>query len=329
MNRIFIEREPIGLFLLFCVPNAPILTKSSYCRRREGEWEDGTEGPRSGGGLRVPGVLTTAQLSPHGRSLQLRLTGLGWTSCSYLLRDQGCSSPHQSGETSVQCIQESHKRWTSSFHECQNHIFHICKYLYITNHNPKQDYYDLEWILHYYERHCLPSFMSQWWLYTKTKDSLAWVLIVAVQLHIYNEQMLSFKLCISQFSQQYCTMDGCRLLAAVPPTDDYLCDNRYLWMLLNFIICSCKYDVNYTDLSCCQYPIKSKVSWISLFVFSFTMFMLIYTLFNTKKCNGMSKTHKKLWRCKQLLLLVSENCIAKVTHPHIKFEPFLTECAVL
>ena len=78
MNRIFIEREPIGLFLLFCVPNAPILTKSSYCRRREGEWEDGTEGPRSGGGLRVPSVLTTAQLSPHGRSLQLRLTGLGW-----------------------------------------------------------------------------------------------------------------------------------------------------------------------------------------------------------------------------------------------------------
>ena len=135
MNRIFIEREPIGLFLLFCVPNAPILTKSSYRRRREGEWEDGTEGPRSRGGLRVPGVLTTAQLSPHGRSLQLRLTGLGWTSCSYLLRDQGYSSPHQSGETSVQCIQESHKRWTSSFHECQNHIFHICIYLYITNHN--------------------------------------------------------------------------------------------------------------------------------------------------------------------------------------------------
>ena len=125
----------------------PILTKSSYRRRREGEWEDGTEGPGSGGGLRVPSVLTTAQLSPHGRSLQLRLTGLGWTSCSYLLRDQGYSSPHQSGETSVMCIQESHKRWTSSFHECQNHIFHICIYLYITNHNLKQDYYDLEWIL--------------------------------------------------------------------------------------------------------------------------------------------------------------------------------------
>ena len=93
-------------------------------------------------------------------------------------------------------------------------------------------------------------------------------------VHIYNEQMLFFKLCISQFSQQYCTMDGCRILA-VPPTDDYLCDNRYLWMLLNFIICSCKYDVNYTDLSCCQYPIKSKVSWVSLFLFSFTMLIYI------------------------------------------------------
>ena len=139
----------------------------------------------------------------------------------------------------------------------------------ITNLNPKQDYYDLEWILHCYERHCLPSFMSQW-LYTKTKDSLAWALIVAVQLHIYNEQMLSFKLCISQFSQQYYTA-GWLQDTGCPPTDDYLCDNRYLWMLLNFIICSCKYDVNYTDLSCCQYSIKSKVSRVSLFVFSFLL----------------------------------------------------------
>ena len=224
MNRIFIEREPIGLFLLFCVPNAPILTKSSYCRRREGEWEDGTEGPGSGGGLRVPSVLTTAQLSPHGRSLQLRLTGLGWTSCSYLLRDQGYSSPHQSGETSVQCIQESHKRETSSFHECQNHIFHICIYLYITNHNPKQDYYDLEWILHYYERHSLPSFMSK--NDCTQKQKTAWP---EFWVHIYNEQMLFFKLCIFQFSQQYCTMDGCRKLATASLKLGYNYFHRHTW----------------------------------------------------------------------------------------------------